>query len=305
MIDDILRRFSPSLPPVAMLLDPPFLGALRVASNRKETTPLVRHEEVVTSPEEGYLPAAEELEAKVSGLLARLGQPKRISAVLGDSFFRMQVMSLGEFPRQEEERRQVIFWNLRKSLNVPVESLRMSYEVIRRTPGSTTLWVALCPEEPARLLEAAFQRGGCQLGHLGASSVELFNLARSRDVVTDQGNALLIHRTPAYLSFLFTEGGRPLFFRCKETDAAGDGAEEGRLQQEVRLTLAYYKDKLGGGPLEKVLVHRYPEGVDLPLEELEAEGTRIETMVSALPPLRSGALREPQWMPLYALLERN
>ncbi len=305
MIDDILRRFRPSLPPVAVLLDPPFLGALRVASSRKETTPLVRHEEDVTSPEEGYLPAAEELEVKVSGLLARLGQPKRISAVLGDSFFRMLVMSLGEFPRQEEERRQVIFWNLRKSLNVPVESLRMSYEVIRRTPSGTTLWVALCPEEPVRLLEAAFQRGGCQLGHLGASSVELFNLARSRDVLTDQGNALLLHRTPAYLSFLFTEGGRPLFFRCKETGASGDGAEEGRLQQEVRLTLAFYKDKLGGGPLEKVLVHRYPEGADLPLEELEAEGTRVETLVSALPPLHGGALREPQWMPLYALLERN
>ena len=53
-------------------------------------------------------------------------------------------MTLTDYPRREEERSQIILWHLRKTLNVPVESLRLRYEVLQKTAGSVTLWLTLC-----------------------------------------------------------------------------------------------------------------------------------------------------------------
>lgn len=300
----LLKHFRPALPPVAVLLEPPLLAALRVASARKAAEPLVEHEEILPVPSDGLWPAPEEAKRLAESLMVRLGQPKRLSLVLGDPFFRMQVLTLEDFPRQESERQQVILWHIRKVLNVPLDALRLRYEVLHKTPGAVTLWLTLCPEEGARDLEQAFAALGCHLGYLGASSVELFNLGRAKDVVPPEGACLLINRTAAYLSFLFTDEGRPVFFRCKETRGLeGDEADSSRLQQEIRLTLAYHHEKINSAKLSKIVVRKCPDGAPLPLEEIAEEGTLIQDWKAVLPPLPGGRLHDCERLPLFGLWE--
>lgn len=301
----LLTTYRPSLPPVAVLLEPPNLAALRVVKARKDMTPLVRHEEHLEGDGENYLPGHEEMDDIAASLLARLGEPKRISLVLGDPFFRMQVLTLDDFPRQEKERHQVILWHIRKVLNYPIDAVRLRYEVLQRGPGGVTLWLTLCPEDEVKALEAAFSKRGCQVGYIGAASVELFNLGRARDVVTGSGSCLLINRTPNYLSFLFAEEGQPVFFRCKET--RGFDGEDGamRIQQELRLTLAYHREKISGKPLSKIVVRRFPHGVPLPLEDVLEEGTLVEEWGEVLPPLPGEHQRGDECLPIFGLLESN
>jgi hypothetical protein len=166
-----------------------------------------------------------------------------------------------------------------------------------------TLWLSLCQEEAVVALEGAFAACGCEVGHIGASTAELHNLALSRGLLPEEGSALLLNRTPGYLSFLFTEGGRPVFFRCKETppDETGEGGEA-RIEQELRLTLAYYRDRHSGGILARVLTRCHPMGLVLPLEGILEEGVPVMDLA------RAAGLDEvwgPDWLPLVSLLEGN
>lgn len=300
----LLKNFKPSLPPVAVLMEPPQLLGLRVASARRDLTALVRHEEPLAEHGEQYLPSSAVMDGLAESLLTRLGEPRRISLVLGDPFFRTQVLTLAELPRSEQERQQVILWHLRKTLNYPIDGVRLRYEVLERAPGATTLWLTLCAEDSVRALEEAFSARGCQVGYVGSASVELFNLALAKGLLPREGSCLIINRTPAYLSFLFTDAGRPVFFRSKEMtqeDTAEDSLS--RVAQELRLTLAYHREKLGRGRLQKILIRRYPAGVSLPLEEVVEEDVAAEDLAAALPALPGNQQRGAEWLPLYGLLE--
>jgi hypothetical protein len=298
-----MRYFKPSLPPVAVLLEPPRLMAVRVASASKDPSPLVKHEEPLPHGDGSYLSSGAAPEGSVASLLTRLGEPRKISLVVGDPFFRSQVITLPEFPRKEEERQQLLLWHLRKSLNLPIDGTRLRYEVLGRNGAEVTLWLTLCGEEWVRDLESQFEKHGCEVGHVGVSSVELYNLALAKNRIPGEGACLLINRVPGYLSLLFVQGGNPLFFRSRETllDGEEDGAH--RIAQDLRLTLAYHKEKLGGQRIEKVLLRRYPEGLSLPLEEVLEEGTPVENLEEGMALLPNGQRRGAEWLPLYGLME--
>lgn len=295
--------FRPAIPPVAVLLEPPYLMALRVAKASKDPSPLVSHEEALPLDGGSYLAGGAVPEAAVGSLLTRMGAPRKISLVVGDPFFRSQVMALPEFPRKEEERQQIILWHLRKTLNLPMEGIRLRYEILGRAGSEVTLWLTLCSEEWIRALESAFEKNGCEVGHVGVASVELLNLAAAKGRIPAEGACLLINRVPGYISLLFTEGGRPIFFRSRET--LFEGEEDGfqRVAQDLRLTLAYHREKLGGRRLERVLVRRHPEGLVLPLDDVLEEGIPVEDLEEGMVPLPNGQRRGPQWLPLYGLME--
>ena len=140
----LLQYLKPTLPPVAVLMEPGAVFALRVGSAQRDPTPLVRHEESFESPDGHYLPGPEAMEVLSASLMTQLGSPKRISCIIGDPLFKTQVLTLSDFPRSEQERRKVILWHIRKFLNYPIDSVRMDYAIIGRVPGSVKLLVTLC-----------------------------------------------------------------------------------------------------------------------------------------------------------------
>ncbi len=299
-----LTKYRPTIPPVAALCEPPYLCGLRVAEARKDLATLVRHEEALSGGADSFLPQEEALERAAESLMTHLGAPKRLSLVVGDPFFKVQVLALENFPRDEKERAQVILWQLRKTLNAPLDQVRLRYEVLSRSGGAASLLVAVCREAEAAALEEAFARRGCHVGFLGPSTLALLSLAEVRGVLPSDGCALLVNRTQTYLSLLFVDRGTPAFFRCKDlsTFEREEQEETERLAQEMRLTLAYYRDRMGGSRLSSVWVRRYPQGLTLPFEEELEEGVRVEDFASLLPTAAGGAPVEAA-LPLYGVLE--
>jgi hypothetical protein len=302
MMKLLANRFRPSLPPVAVLMEAPSVMALRVAKVGAGMQPLVMDEDPMAAIVDSA--GGEGHGARLAdATLTRLGRPKRLCLVLGDPFFRLQTLALTDFPRSEEERVQVIRWHLRKTLNIPVESLRLRYDVLQKDATGVTLWLSACQEDAVVALESAFAEQGCEVGYVGASSVELHNLALARGLYPEEGSVLLLNRTAGYLSFLFSEGGRPVFFRCKESPADEESEiGEARLEQELRLTLAYHRDKLGGGKLSRVLVRRQAPHLSLPLASVLDEDVPVEELSQAA---GLGAPWNPAWLPLVGLLEGN
>lgn len=293
---------KPSLPPVGVIVEPPFAAAIRAERQGKEVNPTATYVGTIALGPEGML-SPEGAAQFAEAALPRLGSPKRASLVLWDGFFRSQVLEVSDFPKREAERLQVLRWHLRRGLEYPVESGRISYMVLRRTDSSCTIWVSVARADEIAAIEAVFRARGCHLGHVGSSSVELFNLALARDMLCAQGSTLILNRACSSLTFLFAEQGIPLFYRCKELGQEGaEGADEERLGQELRLTLAYFRERFGGAPLRRVLVRCQPEDAALPLQEVLAdeEVLHVDRVLALSKP---GAARPVGFLPLFQLLE--
>jgi len=81
---------------------------------------------------------------------------------------------------------------------------------------------------------------------LRAGLVELSGLALARYAAADPGDRLVVNLEPDYLTLVLSRDGRPLLLRTLSEGAAGglDG-----VVREVRQTLLYHRDRLGGGEL--------------------------------------------------------
>lgn len=297
--------FNPTLPYAACMLESSMMFALRVAASKKDPTPLIRHQEPLAWKSSEVPADREAFAATVDLLLTRLGSPKRLSVVMGDTFFTIQVLTLDNFPRGEAERKKVIFWQLRKLLDGPAENFTFSYTKLRSTASGTTLLVVVCKRALIDTIEESFAGKGCRVGYVAPVSIVLHNLAIAGDFMGEKGSSLLINRAPGYVSFLFSEEGVPVYHRCKELPPGGNEEEVSRIEMEMRLTLAYYNQKLRGSALERILIRKWPEGEVLPMDETitgEIQCERIGELMAELP---GGEVRGDDFLPLFALMERK
>jgi hypothetical protein len=292
----------PSLPPVAFLIEPPGAFALRMEKQGKVANPTATHVGSLPLGPEGTL-SAEAATLFAEAALPRLGSPKRASLILWDGFFRSQILEISDFPRKEAERLQVLRWHVRKGLDYPVENARIRYNLLKRTETGSSVWVTAAKAEDIAMLEALFRARGCQIGYVGSSTVELFSLALSRDMLISEGATLLLNRSGATITFLFAEHGVPLFYRSKELPLDAEGEDlDLQLAQEIRLTLAYFRERFGGSPLRRVLVRCQPQDCPLPLGEVLTDEEVLQ-MDQVLASVRAGTVRPVEFLPLFNLLE--
>jgi hypothetical protein len=87
-------------------------------------------------------------------------------------------------------------------------------------------------------------------GSLVPESLSLFEGLGPLLTARTAGDWALVHRTNGSFVFAISSAGRPLVFRQK-TAAEGDGSQD----QELRLSLSYYAEKLKGAGLSAVYLH--------------------------------------------------
>jgi len=296
----LLQYLKPSYPPVALLWDPPHLQAIRVDKVGRSAAIQVRHQEDIEEAPDGSLSLEGLSGDRLDSILVRLGDPKKISLVLSDAFFRTQIVKLTEFPRSEEERIQVLRWHVRKILDYPVEACRMRYVVLRKDPSAFTVLVTTIPEEAIGSLERAFEEKGCQLGYVGLETLELYHTALSRDMFTAEGVSLLLNRTKEGLGFLFVETGSPFFYRYRYLSYVDD-EDPDRVAQEIRLTLAFHRERNAASPVRRLIVRCWPPEKALDLEPAVTD-EEIVHMDQVRPPLAEDAFRRSAALPLANLL---
>lgn len=300
---NFLERIEPSYPDVALLLEPPRALGLRVAREGVQLTAAAWFDEPQEWGSGG--PAEGSLQKLADRALATLGMPRRISILLDDAYFKAQVLSLADFPSREEERQQILRWHIRKMLDYNLEDLRLRYKVLDRRAGHATVWLTLAPESLLSAIEGAFGEKGCHVGFVSPESTELYNWGLVHGLVEEQGVTLFVNRTPKTLSFLYADASGIQFQRAK---ALGKGLsdaqeEEEQLLQEVRLTLAFQRDRLGGAPLTSVWVRTSESGLSLPVESEVEPGIPVRRLVSAEPGPKGCGSREELALPLFRVLK--
>jgi hypothetical protein len=210
-------------------------------------TPLFSREAIVD---------AVEVARKLSGGLSRA------SVVFPDSWARILPIDFDTLPDSEDAVRDMVLWKLKKLLPGISEDLSVVFDQMPKAgeEGELRLLVAAAPSEMLRSIEQSFESVGVRVGALAPSSLILFDGLAPILGTLAGGDYGLLHRSHGSLVFVIARDGNPVFFRQRPEEEGEEGEDQ---DQEVRLSLSYYFEKLHGAGLSAVYVHDAAPGREL------------------------------------------
>jgi len=297
---NILEYLPPAIPSASFLFEDGHLSGIRAEKKKSSVKLVSRFSEAAFDISSEEWPQAEEMAPSVERALLSLGNPDRAAVLLPDVVFRMQVLELEGFPKSDEEREKILLWQARRNLGHPSADLRVRYFTLEKEGDFTKLWAAAAPRELLGNIEKTFAEKGCHVGFISSPSAVMHSLLSKRGVLKGDGLELFLDMTGRSVTFLFSRAGEPVFFRTKELRA---GEEMGdRFAQEIRLTLAFQKEKLGNEGLKRVCHRAACEGLAFPAEEFE-EGTEIVPLEGLFREKEQAGFPSQRLLPLLASLE--
>ena len=276
------------VPPHAFAFDG---SVLRGATFRRERAGLALRElhslplpagVVAAAPLGGTIADAGALARAVADLVRRFAEPPRhASLLLPDLWARALAVELGSLPERRELRAEILRFRLKKLVPFRVDELRIDAAPIAAVAGQEDPIRALllyATESVCAAFESAFAEAGVTLGRISNST--LGRLAAVARAAPGDGLHAIAAVEPTGFAIVFARGDEPVVWRQKGFGAGLDEAERTPLlAAELRLTRTFLDERLGGEPLERVLLAAPPasaaywtgilaDGLEVPVEPL-------------------------------------
>ena len=145
-------------------------------------------------------------------------------------------------------------------------------------------------------IAAAFEEKGVRVGALAPASLTLFEGLAPVFAGKASGDYALIHRSPGSFVFIVARGEAPIFFRQRPSEGEDEGHE-----QEMRLSLSYYSEKLNGTGLSAVYLHDAAPVESLPLDSFPVPPQPISgRLFGADPTFDERLAARPELLPAFA-----
>jgi type IV pilus assembly protein PilM len=261
-----------SFPPDVVILDSDSLVHARVGRGRKEMQILqakryplrddVFSPGVVTPDLRDAAPLAE----TIRRVKLETGRWDKVSLLLPDSWFRMNIIELQALPERASEAAEVIRWSLRRTMPVDPSELRLSYEVLSRTPPRILAVSAI--EATITAIEKLFEAAGIEVILIEPAGLNVWNAITAREPATTRDRLFFYIREHDFTTAVF-RGAQPLFIRSRNLNG------ERTLQQEIRLSATYLRDTFQTTSVEKC----YVAGNDIDGEVTETIGSEFSAPV--------------------------
>lgn len=165
------------------------------------------------------------------------GRWDKVSVLLPDSWFRMNIVDLPSLPANEAEALDVVRWSLKRTLPIPPEQLRVSYAVLAREGQAAKVLVLSALEATLVALEKAFADTGLEIVLIEPLGLNIWNAITVRETETTADRLFLYVRDTDFTTAVF-RGTQPLFIRSRNLSG------ERTLEQEIRLSASYLRDAL-------------------------------------------------------------
>jgi hypothetical protein len=180
-----------------------------------------------------------------------LGRVNRASVVFPDTWARTITLDFDALPPRPKDRAEMVAWKFKKLMPGRPEELDVVFsEIPKASEAGSRLLASAASRETLRSIERAFSAGGIRVGLLSPATLVLFDGFDPLLSAAAGGDYLLLHRAGGTTSLLIAREGKPLFFRQKLARE-----EESDDEQEIRLSLSYYSENLGGGALKSMFFH--------------------------------------------------
>ena len=264
-----------SFPPDVVVLDRDSLIHVRVGRGRKDAKILQAksyslRDDIFTP---GVVTPALQNEAAFADVLRRLkletGRWDKVSILIPDSWLRMNIIELQSVPERASETEEVIRWSLRRTMPIDPSLLRLSYEVLTRTPPRVLAISAV--EATLGAIERLFAAAGIEVILLEPAGLSIWNAITSREALTTRDRIFFYIRERDFTTAVF-RGPQPLFIRSRNLD--GDRS----LEQEIKLSATYLRDSLQTTSIENC----YVAGNDVSSSVVDAIGVEFSAPVKKI-----------------------
>jgi len=180
-------------------------------------------------------------EASLADALRRLrvetGKWEKVSILLPDSWFRINILDLPSLPNRDREALDVVRWSLKRTLPIPPEQLRVTYTELSRDDQGVKTLVLSALEATISAIEKVFAAAGFDVVLIEPLGLNIWNAITVREAETG-GDRLFLHLRDTDFTTAVFRGSRPLFIRSR--NLSGDRTVE----QEIRLSASYLRDSL-------------------------------------------------------------
>jgi type IV pilus assembly protein PilM len=175
------------------------------------------------------------------------GRWEKVSLLLPDSWFRINIVDLPSLPQDESEALDVVRWSLKRTLPIAPELLRVTYTVLSREGQAAKVLVLSALEATLAALEKAFGAAGLDVVLIEPLGLNIWNAIAVREAETTADRLFLFVRDTDFTTAVF-RGSQPLFIRSRNLSG------ERSVEQEIRLSASYLRDSLGVDTFENCYV---------------------------------------------------
>lgn len=179
-------------------------------------------------------------ESSLAEALRRLrmetGKWDRVSLLLPDSWFRINIMDVPSLPRNGNgEAMDIVRWSLKRTLPIPAEQLRLSYSVLSRSGSSAKVLALSALDATLAAIERVFAAAGFEVILIEPVGLNIWNAIAVREGEPSADRLFVYVRDEDFTTAVF-RGAQPLFIRSR--NLGGDRT----LDQELRLSASYLRD---------------------------------------------------------------
>ena len=182
--------------------------------------------------------------ANESGLVETLrrlrnetGRWDKVSVLMPDSWFRINIVDLPSMPAKEADALDVVRWSLKRTLPIPPDQLRVTYSVLSRTAEGAKVMVLSALEATLSSIEKTLGAAGLDVVMIEPVGLNIWNAIAVREAETTADRLFLYVRDTDFTTAVF-RGPQPLFIRSRNVSG------ERTVDQEIRLSANYLRDSL-------------------------------------------------------------
>jgi type IV pilus assembly protein PilM len=169
------------------------------------------------------------------------GKWDKVSLLLPDSWFRINIVELPSLPPKDADAVDVVRWSLKRTLPIPPEQLRVAYSVLERdTKGGAKVLVVSALESTLSALERVLGAAGLEVILIEPIGLNIWNAITVRETDATGDRLFFYLRDTDFTTAVF-RGSQPLFIRSR--NLSGDRT----IDQEIRLSANYLRDSLAVG----------------------------------------------------------
>jgi len=177
-------------------------------------------------------------EAALADVLRRVrmetGRWDKVSLLLPDSWFRINIIELASLPDRANEADQIIRWSLKRTIPLDPSVLRVAWVVLAKAPQVRVLAVTAV-EKTLAAIEQVFAGAGIEPILIEPAGLNIWNAVAVREPATTRDRVFMYVRDSDFTTAVF-RGTQPLFIRSRNLNG------ERTLAQEIRLSASYVRD---------------------------------------------------------------
>jgi type IV pilus assembly protein PilM len=230
-----------SFPPDVLVLDADSIVHARLG--RGKTGPRIVNaksyrlaaDTFVTAPVTPNLVNGAGLSEALRRMKMETGKWDKVSLLLPDSWFRINLVDLPSLPEKQADALEVVRWSLKRTLPIPPEQLRVAYSVLSRGDQGAKVLVVSAMEATLSALERVFAAAGLDVILIEPTGLNIWNAIAVRLPETTGDRLFFYLRETDFTTAVF-RGAQPLFIRSR--NLSGDRT----IAQEIRLSANYLRD---------------------------------------------------------------